>query len=148
MLDKTKIIAIGSDHGGYELKEFLMTKMTEAGYNLKDYGCSSTESVDYPDIIHPLAEAINNKEYEKGIIICGSGQGAQMTANKHKFVRAALCWDLEQTELTRRHNDANVLSLPGRFIDFKLAFEIVELFLNTDFEGGRHSIRVDKISNY
>ncbi len=148
MLDKTKIIAIGSDHGGYELKEFLMTKMTEAGYNLKDYGCPSTESVDYPDIIHPLAEAINNKEYEKGIIICGSGQGAQMTANKHKLVRAALCWDLEQTELTRRHNDANVLSLPGRFIDFKLAFEIVELFLNTDFEGGRHSIRVDKISNY
>ena len=148
MYDKTKLIAIGSDHGGYELKEFLVNKMSAAGYQLKDFGCNSTASVDYPDIIHPLAEAINNNVYEKGIIICGSGQGAQMTANKHKLVRAALCSDLEQTELTRRHNDANVLSLPGRFIDFDLAYKMVEVFLNTDFEGGRHKLRVDKISNY
>ncbi len=148
MYDKTKIIAIGSDHGGYELKEFLVEKLKEAGYLLKDYGCYNTTSIDYPDVIHPLANDINNNVYQKGIIICGSGQGVQMTANKYKYVRAALCWNLEQTSLTRQHNDANVLSLPGRFIEFELAYKIVEVFLNTDFEGGRHKIRVDKISNY
>ncbi len=148
MHDKTKIIAIGSDHGGYELKEFLITRMKDAGYKIKDYGCYSKTSVDYPDIIHPLANDVNNNVYQKGIIICGSGQGAQMAANKHQYVRAALCWDFEQTELTRLHNDANVLSLPGRFIDFETSYKMVEVFLNTDFEGGRHKIRVDKISNY
>ena len=148
MFDKTKIIAIGSDHGGFELKEFLLKKMGEAGYKLKDFGCHSTVSVDYPDIIHPLANDISNNVYEKGIIICGSGNGVAMVANKHKYVRAALCWDLKQTELSRQHNDANVLSLPGRFIDFNLAYEMVELFLNTSFDGGRHKVRVDKISNY
>ncbi len=148
MFEKSKEIAIGSDHGGYELKEYLKEKLENKGYALVDYGCFSEQSVDYPDIAHPLAEAVSNGKYEKAIIICGSGNGIQMAANKHRNVRAALCWDIEQTKLCRLHNDANILSLAGRFIDFSLAFQMVEVFLNTDFEGGRHSIRVAKISKF
>lgn len=148
MFEKGKEIAIGSDHGGFELKEYLKQQLENQGYNLVDYGCFTTESVDYPDIAHPVAEAVSNGKYERAIIICGSGNGIQMAANKHRYVRAALCWDIEQTRLTRQHNDANILSLPGRFIDFNLAEEMVKVFLNTDFEGGRHNIRVNKISNF
>ncbi len=148
MFEKGKEIAIGSDHGGFELKEYLKQQLENQGYNLVDYGCFTTESVDYPDIAHPVAEAVSNGKYERAIIICGSGNGIQMAANKHRYVRAALCWDIEQTRLTRQHNDANILSLPGRFIDFNLAAEMVKVFLNTDFEGGRHNIRVNKISNF
>lgn len=148
MVEKIKEIAIGSDHGGFELKEFLKNELGKKGYSLVDYGCYSTESVDYPDIAHPLAEAVSNNKFEKGIIICGSGNGIMMAANKHKNVRAALCWDIEQTKLSRLHNDANILSLPGRFIDFKLALKMVEVFLNTEFEGGRHQVRVEKISKF
>ena len=148
MFEKGKEIAIGSDHGGFELKEYLKNYLENQDYKLVDYGCFSTESVDYPDIAHPIAEAVSNGKYERAIIICGSGNGIQMTANKHRYVRAALCWDIEQTRLTRQHNDANILSLPGRFIDFKLAAEMVNVFLNTEFEGGRHSVRVNKISNF
>lgn len=148
MFEKGKEIAIGSDHGGFELKEYLKKVLENQGYSLIDYGCFSLESVDYPDIAHPIAEAVSNGKFERAIIICGSGNGIQMAANKHRFVRAALCWDVEQTRLTRMHNDANILSLPGRFINFELATELVKVFLNTDFEGGRHSIRVKKISNF
>lgn len=138
-------ILIGSDHGGYDLKEFIKERIGNK-YSFVDCGCDSKDVVDYPDIIHPLAESISNNEYEFGIIICGSGQGAQMTANKHKNVRAALCWDLEQTILTREHNNANILALPGRFIDEELACKIIEMFLCAEFEGGRHENRVNKIN--
>jgi ribose 5-phosphate isomerase B len=148
MFDKEKKIAICSDHGGFKLKEFLIKELELQGYLLVDYGCFSQESVDYPDIVHPLAEAVSNRQFEKGIIMCGSGNGIQMAANKHRNVRAALCWDIEQTQLSRRHNDANILSLPGRFIDFNIALQMVEVFLNTEFEGGRHQIRVEKISKF
>jgi ribose 5-phosphate isomerase B len=140
-----QIIPIASDHGGFEMKQFLVEKLKEAGYEVKDYGTYSTDSVDYPDMIHPLARAIEHGEYPLGIILCGSGNGAQMTANKHPHVRAALCWNEELAKLARQHNDANILSLPGRFIPFDLAWRMVQLFLNTPFEGGRHTRRVEKI---
>lgn len=146
MFKKTKTIVIGSDHGGYKLKEFLKKELSKMDYKLKDYGTDSENSVDYPDIIHPLANSINDGEYEIGIIICGSGNGAQITANKYLNVRAALCWSEEQAKLARMHNDANIISLPGRFIDEETALKMVELFLNTEFEGGRHKKRVEKIS--
>lgn len=140
-----QIIPIASDHGGYEMKQFLIEKLVEAGYEVKDYGTFNTESVDYPDMIHPLAHDIETGVYPIGIILCGSGNGAQMTANKHPHVRAALCWNEELAKLARQHNDANILSLPGRFIPFDQAWRMVQLFLNTPFEGGRHTRRVEKI---
>ena len=139
------IIPIASDHGGFEMKQFLIEKLKEAGYTVKDFGTYSNESVDYPDMIHPLASAIERGEYTLGIILCGSGNGAQMTANHHHNVRAALCWNIELTKLARQHNDANILALPGRFISNELAWEMVKVFLHTDFEGGRHLRRVEKI---
>jgi len=146
MFNKSKELIIGSDHGGYKLKEFLKEKLIKKAYKIKDYGTNSENSVDYPDIIHPLSKSINSKEHEMGIIICGSGNGAQMTANKYSNVRAALCWNEEIAKLSRLHNDANIISLPGRFIDEETALKMVELFLNTEFEGGRHKKRVEKIS--
>ncbi|MCF8234104.1 MAG: ribose 5-phosphate isomerase B [Bacteroidales bacterium] len=146
MFDKSKEIPISADHGGYEMKQYLIEKLSERGYKLIDMGTFSKESVDYPDFIHPLAKAVNDQEYELGIILCGSGNGAQMTANKYSNVRAGLAWDKKQAELTKQHNKANILSLPGRFLDFNDAVEIVEVFLNTEFEGGRHNRRVEKIS--
>lgn len=146
MSSASKTIAIGSDHGGFEMKEYIRKKLVAAGWDVKDFGTDSTQSVDYPDIIHPIASAVNGGVYEKAIILCGSGNGAQMTANKYPHVRAALCWNQEQASLSRQHNDANVLSLPGRFIGFDVAWEMVLLFLNTAFEGGRHQVRVNKIS--
>lgn len=140
-----KIIPIASDHGGFAMKSYLIEKLKEEGYEVKDYGCFSTDSVDYPDMIHPLATDIQNGVYPLGIIICGSGNGAQMSANKHPHVRAALCWNVELGKLARQHNDANILSLPGRFISNEMGLEIVNAFLNTDFEGGRHEGRVKKI---
>jgi len=139
-------LALASDHGGYAMKEFIKGKLENKAYKIKDFGTHSEESVDYPDFIHLLASEINMGKIEYGIIICGSGNGAQMTANKYPNVRAALCWDEEQTILTRQHNNANVLSLPGRFIPFKTAWEMVKLFLTTEFEGGRHIHRVEKIA--
>jgi len=146
MTEKNNIIPIATDHGGYAMKEYLKSKLTEAGYKVVDMGTYSEESVDYADFIHPLAKAINDGEYTRGIIMCGSGNGAQITANKHQNVRAGLCWNEEQTALTRQHNDANVMSIPGRFIPFEQAWKMVQLFLNTPFEGGRHGRRVEKIS--
>lgn len=146
MIDKEKIILIGSDHAGFELKEYLFWEVNNLGYTVIDHGTMNEESVDYPDFIHPVAQSINNREYEKGIIICGSGQGANMTANKYPNVRSALCWNVQQAELSRRHNDANIIALPGRFIKKEDALEAVKVFLNTSFEGGRHQQRVEKIS--
>ena len=144
-LTMNQIIPIASDHGGFEMKQFLIEQLQQAGYEVKDYGTYSTDSVDYPDMIHPLAKAIENGEYPLGIILCGSGNGAQMTANKHPHVRAALCWNEELAKLARQHNDANIMALPGRFIPFDLAWKMVQTFLSTPFEGGRHTRRVEKI---
>ena len=143
-----RIIPIASDHGGFEMKQFLIEKLNEAGYTVDDFGTYSNESVDYPDFIHPLASAIAAGKYPLGIILCGSGNGAQMTANHHHNVRAALCWNVELAKLARQHNDANILALPGRFIPNELAWEMVQAFLSTDFEGGRHTRRVEKIESY
>jgi ribose 5-phosphate isomerase B len=146
MFDKQQIIPMACDHGGFEMKEYLKTKLEKLGYQIQDMGAYSTDSVDYPDMIHPLAKAVNDGKYQLGIILCGSGNGAQMTANKYPNVRAALCWSLEQAKLAREHNNANVMSLPGRFVEYELAMEMTLNFLNTDFEGGRHQRRVEKIS--
>ncbi|WP_068596653.1 ribose 5-phosphate isomerase B [Vaginella massiliensis] len=139
-------IAIGADHAGFELKEKIKDLLTSKNIEYKDFGTFSTASVDYPDFAHPTALAVENKEYTFGILICGSAQGVTMTANKHQGVRAALCWMTDIAKLARQHNDANMLTLPARFIAKDYAFEIVEIFINTPFEGGRHQNRVDKIS--
>jgi len=145
MFDKNQVIPVGSDHGGFELKQYIIQILSAKGYNFQDFGTSSNESVDYPDFIHPVAKSINEGLFNFGIIICGSGQGASMTANKYPNVRAALCWDLDQSKLTRLHNNANIIALPGRFVDFDTAAEMIDVFLNTNFEGGRHINRVNKI---
>jgi ribose 5-phosphate isomerase B len=143
---KNDIIPIACDHGGFEMKEYLKDSLANEGYQLKDYGTYSAESVDYPDFIHPLARQINNGTYKIGIILCGSGNGAQMVANKYPHVRAALCWTEEITSLARKHNNANIIALPGRFVDKELALKMVKIFLTTEFEGGRHETRVEKIA--
>jgi ribose 5-phosphate isomerase B len=140
-----KTIAIGSDHAGFELKEKIREYLSSKGYSVKDYGTKCLDSVDYPDIIHPLAFDINRNKIDIGIIICGSGNGVAMTANKYINVRAALCWNEEIAELARKHNDANIISLPARYITFEKAISILDKFLNTGFEGGRHLVRVEKI---
>ncbi len=145
MAAEQNIIPIGSDHGGYALKKYIIEKLSKEDFQFKDYGTNSEESVDYPDFIHPVAKAVDSGKFEKGIVICGSGQGASMTANKYPNVRSALLWDLEQTQLTRMHNDANIIALAGRFIDFDLAIDMIKVFLNTKFEGGRHQNRIEKI---
>ena len=138
-------IAIGSDHRGFALKEALKELLAELGDEWVDFGCQGEEAVDYPDIARPLAEAMAAGEYQRGILICGSGVGMSIAANKVKGVRAALCHDTFAGRLTRRHNDANVLCLGGWCIGRGVAEEIVRLFLSEDFEGGRHARRVDKI---
>ena len=140
-----KIIPIASDHGGFEMKKYLIDHLVDNGYEIKDFGTYTGESVDYPDFIHPLASEINKGIYELGIIICGSGNGAQMVANKYPHVRAALCWSEEITKLARQHNNANILSLPGRFLMPDFAMKLVKIFLTTEFEGGRHQKRIEKI---
>ena len=145
MFDKSQVIPIGSDHGAFAMKTFLVDRLTEKGYHFKDFGTHSEASVDYPDFIHPVAQAVNNGTYPFGIILCGSGQGASMTANKYPNVRAGLCWNMEQALLTRQHNNANIIALPGRFLDFELAMDMVATFLNIEFEGGRHIQRINKI---
>lgn len=139
-------IAVCNDHAGYELKNKVMEYLQGEGVKkLKDFGAFSTESSDYPDYAHPMASAIENKEFDFGISICGSGNGISMTLNKHKGIRAALCWKPELAALARRHNDANVLSLPARFITESEALDMVDTFFAAQFEGGRHQTRVDKI---
>lgn len=140
-------IAIGSDHAGFELKAIITQYLKEnKGFEIKDFGCYSTESMDYPDSAHPVCKSIEKGENNLGILICGSGNGMAMAANKHSSIRAGLCWTPEIAELARQHNDANILVLPARFISQELALEIVDCFFNAKFEGGRHQRRVDKIA--
>lgn len=140
-------IAIGSDHAGFELKEKIKTLLTNKNIEVQDFGTFSTDSVDYPDFAHPTAQAVQNKEANLGILLCGSGNGVAMVANKHQNIRAAMAWKPELATLGRQHNDANILVLPARFISEEMGLEIVEAFINAEFEGGRHQNRVDKIPN-
>ena len=141
-----KKIAIVSDHAGYFLKGKILSFLIKEKYDVKDFGCFSEEKVDYPDFGHPLAKAVSDGDYEFGISICGTGNGINMTVNKHPGIRGALCWNEEISRLARVHTDANICALPGRFISESEAYLIVKTFLDTSFEGGRHKIRVDKIS--
>jgi ribose 5-phosphate isomerase B len=143
---KKKKIAIVSDHAGYFLKERILRYLVKENCEVKDFGCSSEEKVDYPDFGHPLANAISAGEYEIGISICGTGNGINMTVNKHPGIRGALCWNEEISRLARAHNDANICALPGWFISESEAYLIVKTFINTTFEGGRHKNRIEKIS--
>ena len=139
-------IAIGNDHAGTEYKFEIIKYLQNKGYKVLNFGTNSIESVDYPDFIHPVANEVEKGEVDFGIIICGSGNGAQMTANKHQDIRAALCWNNELVSLARQHNNANILSIPARFVSIHQALGFVDIFLNTKFEGGRHQNRVQKIS--
>ena len=141
-----KKIGIACDHAGFEMKEFLVGYLDAQGYDVHDFGCYSEESCDYPDMAHALAIAMENGEVETGVALCGSANGISMTLNKHRGIRAAICWNKELARLARAHNDANVISLPARFITNDNAAESVSLFLNTPFEGGRHARRVEKIA--
>ena len=141
-----KLIGIAADHAGYEMKEVIKTELIAAGYEVRDFGTNSAESMDYPDVAHPLASAVENGEVSLGVAICGSGNGISMTVNKHAGIRAALCWTPELASLARAHNNANILSLPARFISIETAKEILSTFLKSEFEGGRHLKRVNKIS--
>lgn len=139
-------ISIGNDHAGTEYKFEIISFLKNLGYTVKNHGTDSESSVDYPDFVHPVADDVENEIVDFGIIICGSGNGANMTANKHKKVRSALCWTKEISLLARQHNDANILSIPARFTSKQQAVEIVKTFLETKFEGGRHQNRVEKIA--
>jgi len=138
-------IIIASDHAGFRLKEKILKWLNSNRYEVKDIGCYSEESVDYPDYGHLVANAVESGEYTFGITICGSGNGINMTANKHQGIRSALCWNEEISRLARAHNDANICAMPGRFISEPEAIVIVKTFLSTPFEGGRHRRRIDKI---
>ena len=140
-----QIVGLVSDHAGYELKEFVRVLLDKKEVPYIDFGTYTTESVDYPVFGHRLAEAIEKKEVSCGIAVCGTGNGINMTLNKHAEIRSALCWDEEITRLARTHNDANVLALPGRFLSMDLAKKMVDIFLNTPFEGGRHQNRINMI---
>ena len=138
-------IAVASDHAGYERKQVILKFLQEQAIEYKDFGAFSEESSDYPDFAHPLAEAISKGEFDTGITLCGSGNGINMTANKHQGIRSAICWMPEIAKLARLHNDANVCALPARYITNEEALEIVNVFLSTEFEGGRHINRINKI---
>jgi len=142
---KNMKVALGSDHGGYEIKEEIKEYLEEAEVEYKDFGTFSTDSVDYPDIAIPVAEAVSKREYDRGILVCGTGIGMSITANKFKGVRAALCHDLFSAKATRAHNDSNVLTMGERVVGKGLALEIVKVWLGTEFDGGRHQRRINKI---
>lgn len=139
-------IGIACDHAGFDYKEKVVNYLKDKGYTVNDYGCFSTDSVDYPDFAHQLATSIEKGTNDLGIQFCGSGNGINMSANKHQGIRSALCWEVEIAELARLHNDANVCTMPARFISFEKAIDIIDVFLKTNFEGGRHQNRVNKIS--
>lgn len=139
-------IAIGADHAGFDYKEGIVPFLKKNGYTVKDFGTYSADSTDYADFAHPVASAVESKEFDLGILICGSGNGVAMTANKHQGIRAALCWQEELASLARQHNNANILCMPQRFVSYELAEKMVKAFLAASFEGGRHERRVDKIS--
>ena len=147
MVDSFKQIAIGCDHAGFVIKEYIKQNLEQTGFSFGDFGTFSEISMDYPDTAHPLAKAVESGEYDYGILICGSGNGVAIVANKYMGIRAAICWNEEITRLARLHNDANVIVLPARFITHEEALQFVRLFLATKFEGGRHQQRVDKILN-
>jgi ribose 5-phosphate isomerase B len=137
--------SIGNDHAGVDYKEAIVSYLTSKGHKVLNHGTDSEDSVDYPDFIHPVAQDVSLKKAGLGIIICGSGNGASMTANKYQDIRSALCWSKEIVALARQHNNANILSLPARFISIPQAIAMVEVYISTDFEGGRHQNRIDKI---
>lgn len=141
-----KTIAIGCDHAGFPYKDPIVELLRSEGIEVLDFGTDSTESVDYPDFVHPVAEQVESGKADLGVVICGSGNGVAMTANKHQGIRAALCWTEEIAALARQHNDANVIALPARFVSQELALQMVKTFVRTDFEGGRHGRRVNKIA--
>ncbi len=140
-----KTVGLASDHAGFQMKEYLKSLFRDNGYQVKDFGAFSSESMDYPDTAHPLAEAVENKEVDFGVAMCGSGNGISMTLNKHQGIRAALCWTPELGALAKQHNNANVLTLPARFITEEMARDIVKAYMSAKFEGGRHQRRIDKI---
>ena len=138
-------IALGADHAGFDYKEKIKNYLLTKGIEVKDFGCYSHERADYPDYVHPLAKAIDSKEYSFGILVCGSGNGVNITANKYQKVRSALCWNVEIAKLAREHNDANIIAVPARFVSEETAMDMIEIFITTSFEGGRHADRVNKI---
>ena len=142
---KVNNIAIGSDHAGFELKEAVKKHLDSNNIKYKDFGPFNEDRVDYPDFAHPVSLAVENKEFDLGILICGSGNGINMSANKHAGIRSALCWQENIAEMARLHNDANILAMPGRYIEVEEALKCVDVFLTTDFEGGRHTDRINKI---
>lgn len=144
--DLTKPIAVGADHAGFEFKEKVISFLKEQRHTVTDFGTYSSESADYPDFAHPVAEAVEKGEAACGVLVCGSGNGVAISANKHQRIRAALCWLPELARLARQHNQANIICLPERFITLESALEMVSLFLSTSFEGGRHGRRVNKIA--
>ncbi len=145
-MNSKKKIAIASDHAGFQLKIEVIEYLKSIEIECNDFGAYSNESTDYPDYVHPLAKSIKNGEYEYGIVICGSGNGVNITANKYMHIRSALCWIPEIASLARKHNNANVLAMPGRFVSIETACEIVKTFFSTEFEGGRHQQRVSKMT--
>lgn len=138
-------ISIGNDHAGVDLKNAIVSHLEQKGHQLHNHGTNSEESVDYADFIHPVAQDVEDKKSDLGIIVCGSGNGAAMTANKHQKIRAAVCWSAEISKLSRQHNNANILSIPARFVNLELVLEMVDQFISTPFEGGRHQKRIEKI---
>jgi ribose 5-phosphate isomerase B len=138
-------ISIGNDHAGPEYKKVIVDYLIKEGHSVNNQGTNNVESVDYPDLIHPVAKDVSNGTSSLGVIICGSGNGAAMTANKHQKIRAALCWNKEIVHLARRHNNANILSLPARFVTISEALSMVKIFIETNFEGGRHQVRTEKM---
>ena len=146
--DLSKPVAIGSDHAGYDYKEDLISFLEGKGLPYHDFGTHSKDSVDYPDFAHPVAEAVENGEASFGILLCGSANGVAITANKHQHIRAAICWGEEIAKITREHNDANIICIPARFVREGDAEKMVDIFMHTNFEGGRHLRRVEKIACY
>lgn len=146
VFDAAKPIAIGGDHAGFEYKEAIQKWLIEKGFQVKNFGADSPASVDYPDFAHPVATSVENNETSFGILFCGSANGVAITANKHQHIRAGLCWENEVAKLVRLHNDANIICIPARFVALELAKEMIETFMSTAFEGGRHATRVGKIS--
>ena len=144
--DMSKPIAVGADHAGFEYKSQIISFLEEKGLSIKDFGTYSTDSADYPDFAHPVSSAVEDGEASFGILVCGSANGVAITANKHQNIRAAICWQAEIAQLARQHNNANVICLPARFVSVDEATEMVNTFLTTAFEGGRHATRVGKIA--
>lgn len=144
--DRSKPIAVGADHAGFEYKGKVIEHLQKLGFEVKDFGTYSDSSVDYPDFAHPTASSVENNETSCGILVCGSANGVAITANKHQGIRAAICWQKDIAELARKHNNANMLCIPARFISLQLTLDIIDTYLNTPFEGGRHAGRVNKIA--